>query len=95
MSTTISLDLPEDIARQLELKWKDLSRAALDSLATDAYRCDLISAEQLRRLLNLATRFEVEEFLKLHGVYDYTLEDFERERETLRALGNPAREAEE
>jgi hypothetical protein len=95
MSTTISLDLPDDIARQLESKWKDLSRAALESLAADAYQCDLISAEQLRRLLNIATRFEVEEFLKLRGVYDYTLEDFERDRETLRALEKPAREAEE
>jgi Uncharacterised protein family (UPF0175) len=91
MSAIIRLELPEDITQQLEAKWKDLSRAALESLAADAYRSDLISAEQLRRLLDLATRFEVEEFLKLHRVYDYTLEDFERDRETLHSLQNPGK----
>ena len=95
MNTTIRLDLPEDIARQLESKWKDLPRAALESLAADAYRSDLISTEQVRRLLGLATRFEVEEFLKRHSVYDYTLEDFERDRKTLRDLQNVTREAKE
>jgi hypothetical protein len=92
MSTTISLDLPEDIARQLKSKWKDLTRAALESLAAEAYRSDLISTEQVRRLLGLATRFDVEEFLKLHSVYDYTLEDFERDRETLHDLQKTATE---
>ena len=84
MSTTIRLELPEEIARQLESKWKDLPRAALESLVAEAHRCDLISAEQVRRLLGFASRFEVEEFLKEHGADDYTFEDFERDRETLR-----------
>jgi hypothetical protein len=86
MSTTIRLELPEDIARQLESKWKDLPRAALESLVVEAYRCELISAEQVRRLLGFETRFSVEEFLKQHSVYDYTLEDFEKDRGTLRGL---------
>ncbi|MBV8054433.1 MAG: UPF0175 family protein [Deltaproteobacteria bacterium] len=86
MSTMIRFELPEEIARQLESKWKDLPRAALESLAVEAYRSELVSAEQLRSLLGLATRFEVEEFLKQHGVYDYTLQDLEHDRETLRNL---------
>ena len=95
MSTVVTLELPEEIARQLESKWKDLPRAALESLAADAYRADLISAEQTRRLLGLATRFEVEEFLKLHNVDDYTLEDLQQDRETLRGLQKAAREVED
>ena len=86
MSTMIRFELPEEIARQLESKWKDLPRAALESLAVEAYRSELVSAEQLRSLLGLTTRFEVEEFLKQHGVYDYTLQDLEHDRETLRNL---------
>ncbi len=84
MNTTIRLELPEEIARQIESKWKDLPRAALESLVVEAYRCELISAEQIRRVLGFASRFEVEKFLKQHSVYDYTLEDFEQDRETLR-----------
>jgi Uncharacterised protein family (UPF0175) len=86
MSTTIRLELPDEIARQLESKWQDLPRAALESLVVEAYRCELVSAEQLRCLLGFATRFEVEEFLKQHGVYDYTVEDLKHDRETLRDL---------
>jgi predicted HTH domain antitoxin len=86
MSTTIWLELPEEIARQLESKWKDLRRAALESLAVEAYRSELVSAEQVRCLLGFATRFEVEEFLKQHSVYDYTLQDLEHDRQALRNL---------
>ena len=34
----ITLELPEDIAQGMESKWKDLPRAALESLALEAYR---------------------------------------------------------
>ncbi len=40
----IMLDLPEDIAQQLESKWKDLPRAALESLAAEAYRSQALTA---------------------------------------------------
>jgi hypothetical protein len=40
------------------------------------------------RLLGFETSFEIDGFLKAHNVYeDYTMEDFERERETLERLG--------
>ncbi len=86
MNIPIRLELPEDIARRLEAKWNDLPRAALESLLAEAYRSELISAEQLRRLLGFATRFETEEFLRQRDIYDYTLEDFEEDRKTLRDL---------
>src|SRR6266404_8615980 len=82
----ITLELPEDIAHGLESKWKDLSRAALESLALEAYRSRAITAAQLRRLLGFETRMQVDAFLKEHEVYDFTAADFEQERETLRQL---------
>lgn len=69
----ITLDLPEDIAEDLGAKWTNLPRAALESLAVEAYRADALSASQLRRL-------------KEHGVFDQAAEDFEQDCETLRRI---------
>jgi len=82
----IILELPEDIARGLESKWKDLPRAALESLALEAYRSGTLSAAQIRRLLRFDTRIQLDSFLKDHEIYDYTASDFEHDRETLRQL---------
>jgi hypothetical protein len=82
----ITLDLPEDIARGLGSRWKDWPRAALESLALEAYRSRTLTAAQLRRLLGFATRMQVDAFLKEHEVYDFTVADFEQDRETLRQL---------
>ncbi len=82
----ITLELPEDIAQGLKSKWKDLPRAALESLALEAYRSHMLTAAQLRRLLGFETRMQVDAFLKEHEVYDYTTADFEQDRETLRLL---------
>ena len=80
----ITLELPEDVAQGLESKWKDLTRAALESLALEAYRSHALTAAQLRRLLGFETRMQVDVFLKEHEVYDFTAADFEQDRETLR-----------
>ena len=82
----ITLELPEDIAQGLESRWKDLPRAALESLAVEAYRCHALTAAHLRRLLGFETRMQVDAFLKEHEIYDYTATDFEQDRETLRQL---------
>jgi uncharacterized protein UPF0175 len=82
----ITLDLPEDIAQGLESMWRDLPRAALESLALEAYRSRALTAAQLRRLLGFQTRMQVDAFLKEHEIYDYTVADFEQDRETLRQL---------
>src|SRR5712691_3481010 len=81
-----TLELPEDIAQGMESKWKDLPRAALESMALEAYRSRAITAAQLRRLLAFETRMQVDAFLKEHEVYDLTAADFEQDRETLRQL---------
>ncbi len=82
----ITIELPEDIAVGLESKWKDLPRAALESLALEAYRSRALTAAQLRLLLGFRTRMEVDAFLKEHEIFDYSATDFEQDRETLREL---------
>jgi hypothetical protein len=80
----ITLELPEDIARGLESRWKDLPRVALESLALEAYRSRALTGAQFRRLLGFETRMQVDAFLKEHEIYDYTAADFEQDQETLR-----------
>jgi hypothetical protein len=82
----ITIELPEDIALGLESKWKDLPRAALESLALEAYRSRALAAAQVRRLLGFQTRMEVDAFLKEHEIFDYSAADFEQDREALRGL---------
>ena len=87
----ITFELPEEIAQGLETKWTDLPRAALESLALEAYRSRAITAAQLRRLLGFETHMQADAFLKEHEVYDFAATDFEQDCETLRQVR--AREA--
>jgi predicted HTH domain antitoxin len=84
----VTLGLPDELSKALASPGGDLSRAALEALATEAYRERKISHSQLRRLLGYETRMEVDGFLKDRGVeLEYTAEDLERDRETFRRLG--------
>jgi hypothetical protein len=84
----LTISVPDELLEALSAKGKDLSRAALESLLTDAYRQQKISHAQLGRLLGLETPMEVDAFLKDRGIeLEYSAEDLERDRETLNRLG--------
>jgi hypothetical protein len=79
----ISLELPDDLVQRLAETGRDPSRAALEALAIDAYRMNRITGHQLRDLLNIPSRYELDGFLKHHGVpLEYTIDDFDREADT-------------
>lgn len=79
----IWLDLPDEVVGQLSEKGRDLSRTALEALAIDAYRTSRITAHQLCQLLEIPSRYELDGFLKEHGVpLEYSIDDFEREGAT-------------
>ncbi len=85
----ITLDLPENIVRGLESKWKDLPRAVLESLALEGYRSGVLTTAQVRRLLGLGTRYEVDGFLKQRGIYlNYSPEDLECDAEASREFSS-------
>ena len=52
----VTVEIPEDIARQLHAKWDNLPRGVLESLALEAYRSRAITAAQLRRLAHFTSR---------------------------------------
>jgi hypothetical protein len=84
----VTIGLPEELTEALARSGRDLSRAAFEALATEAYRERKISHAQLRHLLGFETRMEVDSFLKDRGVeLEYTYEDLQRDLETLTRLG--------
>ena len=84
----ITLQIPDDLAGSMSASGGDLSRRALEALALEEFRSGHITKPELRRLLDFGTRDRLDGFLKSHGVYeDYTMEDFDRDRDALKQLG--------
>lgn len=83
----ITIQVPDEIARVLIDAGDDLPRRALEGLALEELWGGRITEPQLGKMLDLA-RVELDGFLKTHGIYqDYTMEDFDREREALKEIG--------
>ena len=84
-----AVHIPDDIAERLGATINgDLARRALEALLAEEYRLGHLNKPDLRRLLGFETSYEIDGFLKARNVYeDYTLDDFEREREALKSLG--------
>jgi predicted HTH domain antitoxin len=78
----VTLQLPDELSAYLTASGPNLSRAALEAIALEAYRERKVSAGQLRRLLGYRTRMQVHALLKDHGVYlHYDLADLEHDRQ--------------
>lgn len=84
----VTVQIPDDLARRLSEQGEDLSRRVLEALALEEYKNGHLSKPDLRRLLGFKTRPALDGFLKAHGVLeDYSLDDFEQDRQDLRRLG--------
>ena len=78
----ITIELPEEIKRQLETAWGDLSRRALEALAVEGYRSGDLSAGQVAEMLGLSA-WETEKFLKEREAYlHFSDEDLRQDVET-------------
>jgi hypothetical protein len=75
----IVVEIPDSLARPLILVGEDPARAALEALGLEAYRQRRITGFELRSLLGIASRYELDGFLKQHEVYDFTVADFEKD----------------
>jgi hypothetical protein len=84
----VTVEIPDDIAPQLMAGGHDLSREALEMIATEAYKQDRITKPELQRLLRIETSYQLDGFLKAHDIWiEYTLEDAIREQRSLDRLG--------
>ena len=81
------VEIPDEIAGSLGSAG-DLSRRVLEGFALEEYKSQRISKAQLRRLLGLETRYELDGFLKAHQVSpNITVEDLRRDVRDLKSLG--------
>jgi hypothetical protein len=78
----IALEIPDELTPP----GQDPSRAALEAIGLEAYRQRRISGYQLRMLLGISSRYEFDGFLKEHQVFDYTIEDFEKDLASIREV---------
>ncbi|HEY0077378.1 MAG TPA: UPF0175 family protein [Pyrinomonadaceae bacterium] len=84
----IEIELPEDVAQQLEAEWgaQSLPRKALEALTLEAYRCGVLSGAQLQSALGFSSRWETEAFLKRSRAYlDYAETDLDEDSSRLAA----------
>ena len=79
----VTLELPEDLARLLGENSAGLTRAALEALALEGLRAGKLTVAQARRLIGISSRYEMDGFLKSHGVLlSLTIDDVQRDAET-------------
>jgi len=82
----IIFEIPDDLAPALIPTGQDPARAALESLALEAYRGRRLTGYQLRTALGILSRYEFDGFLAEHQAAPYTAEDYERDAATVRRL---------
>ena len=83
----ITLKIPDELAKQVASEGKDPARVALEALALEGYRAELLSESEVRQMLGLETRVQVHAFLKEHGIHlHYDLSDLDRDRITSERL---------
>jgi len=83
----VAFSIPDDVATQLS-GGGDIQRQALEALALESYRTGRLTKAELRRLLGIESRLEVDAFLKAHDVYDpITIEEIERQVQDVQRIG--------
>ena len=84
---TVDVHIPAALAERLGGPGPRLDRRALEALAVAAYQAGELTRFELRELLGIETRYELDGFLKAHGAFEpATLEDVHRDLEDLRAF---------
>jgi hypothetical protein len=84
---TITLPIPDELVARLA-EAGDVARRALEAFALAEYQAGRLTRFELRQLLGIETRYELDGFLKAHEVFeDYSLADLERDKQTLDRLG--------
>jgi len=83
---TLSVEVPDQIARSLHLDGPQSNRRALEMLALEGYRAGDLSRGQVGALLGLSF-YETEEFLKKNHAYiEFTLKEFQEGSDALETL---------
>ena len=83
----VNFELPDEFAQRLQAKWQDtLQHYVWERIVMEAYRDELLTSREVGEILGV-DRFDVEGLCKKYQISTYTLEDFNRDGETLKQLG--------
>jgi hypothetical protein len=83
----VTVHIPDSIGARLGNDPEAIPQWLLEKAGLEAYRAREISGYELRLMLGIKSRLELDAFLKAHGVYlEYTDEDFTHDAETSRQL---------
>lgn len=84
----VTIQIPDELARDLAASGGDLTRRALEGFALEEYKNGRLTRPGMRRLLGFETRDQLDAFLKAHVVTEDlpTLEDFEQETRDAQSL---------
>ncbi|EFI34163.1 conserved hypothetical protein [Desulfonatronospira thiodismutans ASO3-1] len=79
-----TIPIPDDVAKKVQDRWEDIPGRVLESFALAAYNDGIITEYEIQKILNISSRWELEEFLKKNKVYlYYTEEDLEQDIKNL------------
>jgi hypothetical protein len=79
--TQVTVELPDELASHMIPSGQDPARAILEDALVQGYRESKISGTQLMDALGIATRYELDGFLKERQVWiEYTAEQMEADR---------------
>jgi hypothetical protein len=79
----VTVEIPDQFVQHLVPAGRDAARSLLEESVAGAYRDGRLTMEQVRQLLGFGTRMQVDAFLQQHEVYDYTVEDLDKDMATL------------
>ena len=83
----VTVHIPDTIGARLGNDPEAIPRWLLEKAGLEAYRSREMSGYELRLILGLKSRLELDAFLKRRGVYlEYTEDDFAHDAETSRQL---------
>jgi len=84
----VTVEIPDNLAAQVIPAGQDPARALLEDALVQAYRESRVSGRELMEALGIATRYELDGFLKAravdHGAYG--AEDLEQDIQTMDRL---------
>ena len=83
----VSIPLPERIAQRLQASWKDVPARRLQAIAIEGYRSGALTEYEVQQMLELPSRWAVEEFLKQSRAFiDYSDADLMNDVAAIRLL---------
>jgi len=82
----VTVEIPDQFVSNLLPAGKDAARRLLEDTVAASYRERRLTMEQVRQLLGFATRMKVDPFQQRYEIYDYTVDDLEKDMAALDGL---------